>query len=98
MVQGEGKRSAISRSNSRNRIATRKKRIEKGKRAFPIGSKPHSYGESFSASGPVCGNHRAIVISTVTRAMANKIVMMSFIIPSRVLSGLSEWKSFVLLY
>ena len=39
---GRGSRRAISRSNSRKRIATRKKRREKGKRAEPSGSKPHS--------------------------------------------------------
>ena len=39
---GRGRRRAISRSNRRNRIATRKKRREKGKRAEPSGSNPHS--------------------------------------------------------
>lgn len=40
--QGRGSRSAISKSNSKNRIATRKNRREKGSRADPRGSKPHS--------------------------------------------------------
>ena len=40
--QGRGRRRAISRSNRRNRIATRKNRREKGRRAEPSGSKPHS--------------------------------------------------------
>lgn len=40
--QGRGRRSAISRSNSRKRIATRKNRSEKGSRADPRGSNPHS--------------------------------------------------------
>lgn len=40
--QGSGRRSAISRSNKRNRIATRKNRREKGRRAEPRGSNPHS--------------------------------------------------------
>lgn len=51
MAHGSGSRSAISRSNSRNRMATRKNRIENGSRADPRGSKPHSYGDSFSESG-----------------------------------------------
>lgn len=51
VAHGRGSRRAISRSNRRNRIATRKKRIENGSRADPSGSKPHSYGDSFSASG-----------------------------------------------
>lgn len=42
VAQGRGSRSAISRSKSRNVIAIRKNFIEKGKRAEPIGSKPHS--------------------------------------------------------
>lgn len=37
-------------------MATRKKRSENGRRADPNGSKPHSYGESFSASGFICGS------------------------------------------
>lgn len=45
--QGRGRRRAISRSKRRKRIATRKNRMEKGRRADPRGSKPHSYGESF---------------------------------------------------
>lgn len=39
---GRGSRRAISRSNRRKRIATRKKRREKGNRAEPRGSNPHS--------------------------------------------------------
>ena len=34
-------------------MATRKNRSEKGRRAEPSGSKPHSYGESFSESGVI---------------------------------------------
>ena len=45
---GRGRRSAISKSNKRKRIATRKNRREKGRRADPRGSNPHSYGDSFS--------------------------------------------------
>lgn len=40
--QGRGRRRAISRSNSKNRMAIRKKRRENGRRADPTGSKPHS--------------------------------------------------------
>lgn len=45
--QGRGRRRAISRSNRIKRIAIKKKRKEKGRRAEPSGSKPHSYGDSF---------------------------------------------------
>lgn len=39
---GRGSKRAISRSNRRKRIATKKNRSEKGRRAEPKGSKPHS--------------------------------------------------------
>lgn len=42
VAQGRGRRRAISRSKSRNVMATRKNLSEKGKRADPMGSKPHS--------------------------------------------------------
>lgn len=48
MAQGKGRSNAISRSNRRNVIATKKNFIENGRRAEPIGSKPHSYGLVFS--------------------------------------------------
>lgn len=41
-AHGSGRSRAISRSKRRNVIATRKNFIEKGRRADPIGSKPHS--------------------------------------------------------
>lgn len=47
-AQGKGRRRAISRSNRRKVIATRKNFMEKGRRADPIGSKPHSYELTFS--------------------------------------------------
>lgn len=48
IAQGRGSRRAISRSNSRNVMATRKNFIEKGSRAELVGSNPHSYGFAFS--------------------------------------------------
>ena len=41
-AHGNGRSSAISRSNSKNVMATRKNFMEKGRRADPRGSKPHS--------------------------------------------------------
>ena len=40
--QGRGISNTISKSNKRNKIATKKNRNEKGKRADPNGSNPHS--------------------------------------------------------
>lgn len=42
MAHGSGRSRAISRSNRRNVMATRKNFIENGSRADPMGSKPHS--------------------------------------------------------
>lgn len=42
IAHGSGRRRAISRSNNRKVMATRKNFIEKGKRAELIGSNPHS--------------------------------------------------------
>lgn len=48
-AHGKGNSRAISRSNSRKVIATRKNFMEKGMRAEFSGSNPHSYGLIFSA-------------------------------------------------
>lgn len=48
-AHGRGNKRAISRSNSKKVMATKKNFIEKGRRADPMGSKPHSYGLDFSA-------------------------------------------------
>lgn len=45
-----GKRRTISTSKIKKITASRKKRKEKGRRAEPIGSNPHSKGELFSRS------------------------------------------------
>lgn len=74
ITHGRGRRSAISRSNNKNRIATRKNREEKGSRAVPWGSNPHSYGESFSAFEYGIGNQKATVISAVTMASDSMIM------------------------
>lgn len=88
-AHGSGSRSAISRSNSKKVIATRKNFIEKGRRAEPMGSKPHSYGLDFSAYTFICGSQNAIV----TRSEASKVliikVKIKFIILSWVITKTS---------
>ena len=57
----------------------RKNRIENGSRADPRGSKPHSYGDSFSESGFVWASQRFSVIRTVLRVRDNvsmKVIML----------------------
>jgi len=73
-----GNSKIISRSKRINRIATRKNFIEKGSRADPEGSNPHSYGESFSLFGRLKGKNlmtrrRNNVIRIVINS--NKIVL-----------------------
>lgn len=99
IAHGTGSRRAISRSNRRNRIATRKKRNEKGRRPDPRGSNPHSYGDSFSVSGAVCGSQKLIVTnSAVTRVVVVNIVVMVIYPSSSLELSLSDWKSLVLVY
>lgn len=62
-------------------MAIRKKRKEKGRRADPKGSNPHSQGDNFSASGEICGNQKEIVASTADNVMVIvMIVVIKFII------------------
>ena len=42
--------------------------MENGKRADPSGSKPHSYGDSFSESGLVWVNQKFSVVRAMLRA------------------------------
>ena len=50
IATASGRRSVISTSKIRKITAIRKNRREKGNRADPLGSKPHSKGEAFSRS------------------------------------------------
>lgn len=69
MAHGSGSNSAISRSNSKKVIATRKNFIENGRRAELIGSNPHSYGFAFSVYILSWGNQKATVISRIDSVM-----------------------------
>lgn len=71
VAHGRGRSRAISRSNRRKRIATRKKRIENGSRADPRGSNPHSYGDNFSESGFVWASQKFNVVRRILRANEN---------------------------
>lgn len=69
IAHGRGRRRAISRSNSRKVMATKKNFIEKGSRAELIGSNPHSYGLAFSVYVFKWGNQKATEIRTMERAI-----------------------------
>lgn len=73
VAHGDGRRRAISRSNRRNRMATRKKRIEYGSRAEPRGSNPHSYGDSFSVSGLKVGSQKLTAAKIIDKVSAISI-------------------------
>ena len=49
-IVASGKRSVISTSKIKKIMAIKKNRSEKGSRADPFGSNPHSNGELFSRS------------------------------------------------
>lgn len=76
VAHGRGSRRAISRSNSRNRMATRKNRIEKGSRAEPSGSNPHSYGDSFSESGVIWARQKFRAVKAMLRVRERVIMNM----------------------
>lgn len=96
-AHGSGKRRAISKSNSRNVTATRKNFIEKGSRADPMGSKPHSYGLDFSAYVFNWGSQNAIKTRIEDSETLIIIVISIFIILPWILPGLADWKSAVLI-
>lgn len=78
-AHASGSRMAISKSNSKNKIAIMKKRIDSGRRADPSGSNPHSYGESFSGSGVISDINRFRVITATAVAVANMSAVSRFI-------------------
>lgn len=83
MAHGRGSRRAISRSNRRNRMATRKNRMENGRRAEPRGSNPHSYGDSFSESGFIWASQKFRAVKIMVRArdrmIMNRIIFIALL-------------------
>ena len=99
-IIAKGRRRVISTSKIKKITAIRKNRREKGSRADPLGSNPHSKGEFFSRSIIVFFAKREAIIMTAA-AIIKVIVMerkMMIIAFSRNLSRLSGWKPNVLLY
>lgn len=74
-----GKRRAISKSNMRNSMATKKNRNENGRRAELIGSNPHSYGDAFSNSRERFGKKCPTIRRRRERKMAREKKIKSFI-------------------
>ena len=93
---GTGRRSAISRSNRRNVMATRKNFMEKGRQANPIGSNPQSYGLVFSEYACRWGSQNTIITSSVASVRLVRRANIRFIILFRIRPKLTDWKSAVL--
>ena len=75
---GAGSNRTISRSKIRKTTARRKKRREKGSRADPLGSKPHSNGEAFSRSWTIRREvTQAIIMSRAVMALASSALKRS---------------------
>ncbi len=96
IAQGRGSRRAISKSKRRKVMATRKNFMEKGRRADPMGSNPHSYGLVFSAYMFSWGSQRAMVMRSKASAVFVSSVSRRFIALFRGIPKLTDWKSVVL--
>lgn len=78
-------------------MATRKNFMEKGRRADPMGSNPHSYGLVFSEYAFNWGSQNAIITSSEASVKLVRRASIRFIILSRGLPKLTDWKSVVLI-
>lgn len=83
-AHGSGKRSAISKSKRRNVMATKKNFMEKGRRADPMGSNPHSYGLVFSEYTFSWGSQNAIITSSEASVKLVRRASIRFIILFRI--------------
>ena len=99
IIGTRGKRSVISTSKIRKITAIRKNRREKGIRADPLGSNPHSKGEFFSRSLIVFLDRieeraiRRLEMVKITRIQAERSMIIFPGAPSP-----ADWKSAILIY
>lgn len=77
-------------------MATKKNFMEKGRRADPMGSNPHSYGLVFSAYTFSCGSQKAMNTSSRASVVFVSSVSRRFIVLFRGTPKLTDWKSVVL--
>ena len=97
-MEAKGKSSVISTSKIKKITAIKKKRREKGKRADPLGSNPHSKGEFFSRSIIVFlakiddNSITTVLIIKINKVEKDaKIIIFSEVRPT-------DWKSVILIY
>lgn len=100
MVEANGRRRVISTSKIKKITAIKKNRREKGSRADPLGSNPHSNGEFFSRSVTVFfDNKEAKIITKDLMIRVNTIEKSKIIIAfSKSKFSPSGWKPNILLY
>lgn len=83
-IEAKGRRSVISTSKIKKITAIKKNRKEKGSRADPLGSNPHSNGEFFSRSVIVFfakTEDRAITIAEITKIKSVRTIVKRIIFP-----------------
>ena len=97
-MEAKGKSRVISTSKIKKITAIKKKRREKGKRADPLGSNPHSKGEFFSRSIIVFlakiddNSITTVLIIKINKVEKDaKIIIFSEVRPT-------DWKSVILIY
>jgi len=100
MIEDSGSKRVISTSKIKKITAIKKNRNENGKRAVPLGSKPHSNGEFFSRSEIVFFDNKDAIDITKTEII--KIIAIEIdkiiIVFSKVLLSPVGWKPTILLY
>lgn len=100
IIEARGRSSVISTSKIKKMTAIRKNRSEKGKRAEPLGSKPHSNGEFFSRSEMVFLDRIDAIV--MTKIEIAKIIIIAedkiIIVFSKVILRPGGWKPTILLY
>ena len=97
IIEANGRRSVISTSKIKKITAIRKNRKEKGNRALPLGSNPHSKGEFFSRSVIVFLariEDRIITTDLINRIKIVRIIVNIIIFPGN--PRLTGWKPVIL--
>lgn len=75
IIDANGNKRVISTSKIKKMTAIKKNRNEKGNRAVPLGSNPHSNGEFFSRSEIVFFDKREAII--ITKMEINKTIIIA---------------------
>lgn len=97
-MDARGSNNVISTSKIKKITAIRKNRNEKGNRADPLGSNPHSYGDLFSRSMIIFfDSNEARTIIIVANKIVIKIIDVIIIIAYSKIFRLVGWKPTILI-